>query len=253
MKYQKIEKPNFTLQDTVTVKAYSDNVAEVTQMHYDIKPDPDTVEKKNYRTPKYKTSYSISKELKKAREKILTNIEPEDLEYTYFLTLTRKEISSFDEAKKAWNEYQEKLKEKYGSFKYFSFYERSKTDAYHIHALIWDPNHTDRFSFIKFESFKKMWGDGEAKISKPNDYDGLIRIAFYVTKQKNTVKIPRDEIIYEFSDDLKETPLSKPFNSEDIKDMDELCNSSYRLYDDKNHSIDVSISRTIYINKKLIA
>jgi hypothetical protein len=251
MKYEKIDSPTFAIDDICKIVKYSDFVVELTQIHYNVKPIYDPEKKNEYKPMKFYTQYSLSKELKKAREKILTNILPDDLEYSHFLTLTRKGLDSPSDAKKAWDEFKNTFEEKYGKFKYFVFYEHSANDGYHIHSLVWDSQHQDKFKYIKYKYFDSIW-DGNLKCQKPKDFDGLIRISYYLTKkEKYSGKIPKNCLLWESSEDIIDSPKPHDYTSGELDNMKELCSNSYRLYD-KNNTIDVIIKRTMYIAESVL-
>lgn len=255
MNVEKLEKPyEFNRNDEIKVKVYSPSIVELTLKHYFEKPEfnYNYSEKKHYRKSKFKSNYSICRELKSARELLLTNIHPTDIPYTYFVTFTRDGLNSLESAISAFGEFNKLILSKYIKFKFITFYERSKDGNYHIHTIYWDPTHDDKYKFIKFDYFRNVWNIGNAKAKRPKDFEGLIKLSFYLSKKsKDRGKLLRNDTLFEYSDDLKEVPESEDYFKESLRDMEPLLTSNYRLTDEKNH-LDVVITRKMYIRKDLL-
>lgn len=245
MKIETVENPSFSQGDRMRMVAYNPYVCEVSNFHYN--QEPKEIEYKKSTSP-FKSKSRVSKELKKGRHLLLSNVLPDDLNYTYFLTLTSSSLKSRGEARIAWYQFQDVLVETFGDFEYVVFFEKSATKSYHIHAIIFDKQHSKSFEFLSFKKIKKLWY-GEAKISKPADYLGFIKIAYYLTGfKKYNERISVKDQMYYSSDNINEVPkTSDVINISDFVDKKPVYKSNYRLFNDL---VDLVISRTLYLNKE---
>lgn len=241
------------MSDEVTIKIFSPYISEVTKRHHNIPLQENTKRNRSNYKYRYKNDFSIAKELKQAREKILTNILPEDIDYLYFVTITTRD-SGINDIADDWNNYRYRLKEEIGSFEYIAVFEKGIYGNYHIHALIFDKTHSDSFRKINYKIFTSICA-GNVKVSRIKDLDALISTAYYITKSKNRKtgkntytnnEIPSTFNMYCTSDDIIDVPEEQPFCEDYIIDMKCSFSTSYRL-SGKNY--DCNFTRSMYVKQ----
>lgn len=187
-----------------------------------------------YKRHPYKTKDSLSKSMKRLKNKLKNNFIGDSNEL--FITLTtEKPVLEIQEIKLYFENFWNKLKSKYDGLEYAYVLEKNtNTKGWHIHLLIKDMKNSKLY--ISNETIEKIWGKGFTKTSRVssktkaktriNEYEDLS-----VNKQKksNTDKLSDNDKEAENTEDLFDNE-EKTDNAEDLSNDEEKAKKKEELF-----------------------